>query len=106
MGDIRTRLADALRDQFRAPPLQLDYAAGVLLSLPGIAIIELPESPDFTYRNGDQCWRGDEWSVVSGSIKGVEIRSYIGISIADARALAAALLAAANAAEQAANHGQ
>jgi hypothetical protein len=92
-----------LRDQFPdSTPLQRDYAAGVLLSFPGIAIVELPES------------RQNYWPVVHGGEPeqvylahepdgGEPIIAISGAGycyVDEARAVAAALLAAANAAEE------
>jgi hypothetical protein len=45
MTDLRARLADALMDGVGADELDAYQAADVLLSLPGIAIVELPELP-------------------------------------------------------------
>lgn len=114
--DIRARLADALK--------KIDYdsimygdkktfleQADALLSLPGIAITELPE-PDSTRYDGDEhepedrlCWLpGDDFEVSVWN-QGEVQREGFGwgdlepLSVAEARTVAAALLAAANATE-------
>lgn len=120
MTDIRTRLADALHramsriiggvapDGMWAP----EYLADVLLALPGIAIVELPE-PDGTGGITQETWRvgnltvetmGDAVLWPTGHKAGYglhcdEEHSHNGCQSIWARRLAAALLAAANAAE-------
>jgi uncharacterized protein (DUF779 family) len=121
VSDIRARLADALREhphmaQWRtcgccngqpSPPIcdadsHADHLADVLLSLPGIAIVELPAP----YHDEDtyQAWRffehgEDEYvtwpACVSGEGADISISGMGGYSGSEARALAAALLAAA-----------
>jgi hypothetical protein len=84
MTDIRTRLADALQFHLGEYALHhggkgLDtYLADVLLSLPGIAIVELPEGRPVL---------NPRW------------RAFVKRSPETASLFAAALLAAANAAE-------
>lgn len=97
MTDIFTRLADVLHKQGYPYTGQLSKAIDALLSLPGIAIIELPRPHlDQSWRFNDSGeWeytyvRGDDEIVVSGT------GSY---TVSEARELAAALLAAVNAAE-------
>jgi hypothetical protein len=101
--DIPQRLTDALREQWFIVDTPEDLA-DVLLSLPGIAIIELPE-PD---SDGDKrLWRfldhGEYEHVIWPSHlypeDDISISGIGGYNISEARALAAALLAAANAAE-------
>lgn len=101
MTDIRTRLADFLYDS-GVPPDDVDARVAELLSLPGIAIVGLPE-PDHTDDRGWMWWsakgKWDSYDLCIKAGSGVvehRVRSY---AIAKARALAAALLAAANAAE-------
>jgi hypothetical protein len=86
--DIRARLADALRGTDRyLSGSDPDQLADVLLSLPGIAIVELPEPNTIAVAAGDL----------------VEFRIVGGDSVLyqpdGARRVAAALLAAADAAE-------
>lgn len=83
MTDIRTRLADVIRDypqsRWEGDPYTCEEIADVLLSLPGIAIVELPTV---------NVWDLSEISFgVNPMTPGL------------ARNIAAALLAAANAAE-------
>lgn len=119
MTDIRTRLVGALREKLAAI-CDSDYArwadhfADVLLSLPGIAIVELPE-PDSNHYDGEYGGPADRpgWLDICLDIDGVDVSVWnpgevqIGlrqeplnpICANDARKLAAALLAAANATE-------
>lgn len=114
--DIRTRLADALRkfmlsmsnrnynlDENRvrldSPVVDVGYLADVLLSLPGIAIVELPEGQewgesqtDFVHTRTDPRCPGEIAHFLRGGVGKW-------ITAAKAREYAAALLAAANAAE-------
>ena len=43
MTDLRARLADALKEGLRGNVPMAEYLAGLLLSLPDIAIVEVPE---------------------------------------------------------------
>lgn len=113
MSDLRARLADALRKELswvaleRINPVRL---ADVLLSLDGIAIVELPAADSTRYEGDDVpstdrlAWFPDgEFSVSRWNYPEVQIE-YRGeplepVAIRTARALAAALLAAADAAE-------
>lgn len=73
--------------------------ADVLLSLPGIVITELPEPKE----NDGPDWRGEGWSVwpdIEVEPPELVIRSAISLPADEGRAFAAALLAAANAAEE------
>jgi hypothetical protein len=123
--DVRQCLTDALRDQWAPSTVvygtdepvgfnsSTDWArhvADVLLSLPGIAIIELPGA-DSTRYEGDEhehedrlAWICDPFAVSHWNYPGVQIyyegESFEPISIAYARTFAAAILAAANAAER------
>lgn len=118
MTDIRTRLADTLAEFMPESDGGQDGSlnlriADALLSLPGIAIIELPElMGDRSHvadsiRNQAMWTTGDSWATLNPDTT-VEFESD-GQKVygtlagpADARTLAAVLLAAANAAEQAA----
>jgi hypothetical protein len=112
VSDIRTRLADALREYWLAEESP-ESLADVLLSAPGIAIVELPE-PDSTRYEGDEhepedrlCWLpGDDFEVSvwnQGEIQreGFGWGDLEPLSSTEARTVAATLLAAANAAETA-----
>ena len=55
MTDIRTRLADALIYEVGADVEDAYVAADALLSLPGIAIVNLPESPELSTRWSTFC---------------------------------------------------
>lgn len=88
MSDIRARLVDALQNQDGWDLFTPEAAVDVLLSLPGIAVVELPALPSSgVVTDGrwvlDQSWYADQR---------MRPRS--------AREHAAALLAAANAAAQ------
>jgi hypothetical protein len=115
--DIRTRLADALRKHLLVPKApafrawDVDGLVDALLSLPGIAIVELPE-PDSTRYDGDDhepqdrlCWLpGDDFEVSvwnPGEVQrcGFGWGDFEPLSVAEARTTAVSLLAAANAAE-------
>jgi hypothetical protein len=81
-----------------------EHFTSVLLSLPGIAIVQLPE-PDHTDDRGWQWWaakgKWDSYDICAQSGGGVvehRVRSY---GTAKARSLAAALLAAAAEADHA-----
>lgn len=103
MSDIRARLAEALRKAMFEDP---DWAfvgnpnqlADALLSLPGIAIVELPEADTdgrFRFRGSCYVYADPEDGLIMtqrGTTHGVAT---------EARETAAALLAAAIAAEQA-----
>jgi hypothetical protein len=107
MSDICAYLIDALREKYGGMEFtdQLGFPRDayeildVLLSLPGIAIVELPTS------HSDKVWRffdhGESEYVTTGhpydEIRVSGIGTY---TSAEARAFAAALLAAANAVEQ------
>ncbi|WP_094359966.1 hypothetical protein [Mycobacterium marinum] len=95
MADIREKLAEALAEHYEIAARRF---ADVLLSLPGIAIVELPE-PNYRYRNGDPTWRGDEWSIIGAGAGRIEIHATTKLTAANASELAAALLAAAAASE-------
>lgn len=115
MTDIRTRLADALqeasgkwmtaevenRDENLEQPYYV-YMAQALLSLPGIAIVELPEEDE------DAGWsaHNSRWFsyVGEGDDGRIGVRPHLScdwLHPAAARRFAAALLAAADAAEAA-----
>lgn len=112
MTDPRPRLAEALQDQFpHATRPQIDYAAAYLLSLPGIAIVELPEpsyvdEPEDDGVNGYGFNGGPADSSIA-SEHGVYVHDglvydqYDGMTPGQARTIASWLLAAANAAETA-----
>jgi hypothetical protein len=97
--DIRARLADALRAHQHCdceqPAHKSLHQADVLLSLPGIAIVELPSATEFTEQ-------GKHWNVfpfvkqLGEDIKlGANCEYVYVINKAEAREVAAALLAAA-----------
>lgn len=96
MTDLRARLAEALqRSPFRAGLyIPIDAVPDLLLSLPGIASVELPEKVD-----GPGEWTGPVWVSRAGNVR----MGTSQWSPGRARELAAALLAAANAAESVAN---
>lgn len=120
MSDLRARLADVLGDAFINVPAGVNddfswanYLADVLLSLPGIAIVELPE-PDSTRYEGDEhehedrlCWMpGDDFEISVWQRAEIQRCGYgwgdmEPISATEGRTIAAALLASADAAEQA-----
>ena len=107
---IRERLADALREAgvCEVEPSRGNYfgctperAADALLALPGIAIVELP-----AYSEEYGCFMGAGYGCcadTSDVVPGGMVRAGIGkyLAPAAARKVAAALLAAANAAEAA-----
>lgn len=103
MTDIRTRLADALQEAINNVPVGVpdatdwpSHIADVLLSLPGIAILELPEV---------DLERGFITEPGMWSINLTERKTSMAVgrdrqwSPTDLREFAAALLATANAAE-------
>lgn len=108
MADLRARLVDALMAYTSdMPPSIQDWfnpeeMADVVLSLPGVAIVELPE-PHSSRRPG---WDGrddDRWSTPLGPVTrwGGLIQSPLPIARpAEARQFAVALLSAANTAEE------
>jgi hypothetical protein len=117
MTDIEQRIAEIL--QFHLGEYGLNhsgraldtYLAEVLMSLPDIAIVELPE-PDSTRYDGDDhepqdrlCWLpGDDFEVSvwnPGEVQrcGFGWGDFEPLSVAEARTTAMSLLAAANAAE-------
>lgn len=125
VSDIRTRLADALADHNsicdghtttecwcgEREPVHgngiewAEHVADVLLSLPGIAIVELPPETITPTGWGDDCLGA--WPAAPGEDpvsawpKGkIAMSGGDFISVPDAHALAAALLAAAQAAEK------
>lgn len=120
MSDLRARLADALQEPILREMWLIDdpdqgwaeRVADVLLSLPGIAIVELPV-PDSTRYEGDEhapmdrmAWgTGSKFAVSHWEYPEVQIayddEPFEPISIRHARWFAAALLAAANAADTA-----
>jgi hypothetical protein len=103
MSDVRARIVDALRENLihylSSPMIDFEGIADVLLSLPGIAITELPEVDD---TDPDGCvWFSD------GSDPGT-VGAYPGVKVVhgiwewtpeQARVVSAQWLAAANAAE-------
>jgi hypothetical protein len=115
MSDIRQRLADALDQAWDTwmtaphddPDKRLEsplwtYVADVLLSLPGIAIVELPETQATNSVKTDfgrfvEYWHHPPRDRIERSITTYEAPTLMRAETA--RALAAALLAAANAAE-------
>jgi hypothetical protein len=101
MTDLRTRLAAELGKHGPIPcgrcrcgslDTSLFHRADALLSLPGIAIIELPEAD-----RGE--WATKEWSILLPENGLLPARVFSPIQVTSAPALAAALLAAANAAD-------
>lgn len=105
MTDIRTRLTDALADGLenkQNAKLSIPFARGrvayhladVLLALPGIAIVELPE-PIGDRSNVTGAIKKPRWTCTINPDSSIEFEG----SPEEARALAATLLAAANAAE-------
>lgn len=90
MTDLRAHLTDALALEFRDDPLSpceitatfASHLADVLLRLPGIAIVELPEAHEDV-----RIYKRSIWILTNALTPGY------------AREIAAALLAAANAAE-------
>lgn len=117
MSDIRARIADAVLNRLADYGIDMiarDIANAItetVMSLPGIAIVELPE-PDSTRYEGDEhepsdrlCWMpGDDFEVSVWNRGEVQRDGYgwgdiKPLSVAEARTVAAALLAAANAAE-------
>lgn len=100
MSDLRTRLADALRmNGDTCTRANAEYLADVLLSLPGIAIVELPERlPGFV--EGEK----PKWAiwntVIEADRAGVHVNGLL-MYANEARAYAARLLVAANAADMA-----
>lgn len=109
MTDLRTRLVDALREHRARRPKCITCSYGhesdrhlidVLLSLPGIAIVELPEAipKGLTDWPDDASFPVGEMSVrvLGHSVRWGDSKYPTGY----ARSLAAALLAAANAAEK------
>lgn len=114
MSDLHALLSDVLAAVLQGNWPLADHAVDVLLSLGGIAIVELPE-PDSTRYEGDEhepvdrlAWRAGNWSASVWEYPEVQLSEAISgfwythepISIKDARALAAALLAAADKAEE------
>jgi hypothetical protein len=103
MTDLRARLTDALAEHFGISKLGHrsieEFVAG-LSSLTDIAIVELPEINSQT----NNSWYFDDGSAVwFDNTGGVRVRGTIASGprcLSDPRALAAALLAAANTAEQ------
>lgn len=107
MADIREKLAEALAEHYEIAARRF---ADVLLSLPGIAIVELPEDAA-CWTIDDVCnvsvYRGELGIVLRPGEYGVELINVgpdLVMAPAESRQLAAALLAAAAAAE-AADHG-
>lgn len=105
MSDIRTRLVTALKEHERwltgHLPMPHEVLADVLLSLPGIAITELPE-PDEILKNR-AVFHAAPYRVVSvtgGVDQGFVDLNNTHLLYRNARTLAAALLAAANAAQE------
>jgi hypothetical protein len=105
MTDIRARLANAIAAELEIRRGTVEtwgaHIADVLLSLPGIAIVELPEPyPDETVH---QYWApepGQQIGVADIGIVRIEATArWRSVDVPTARAHAAALLAAANAAE-------
>ncbi len=113
MSDVRARLAEALRGHQRNPygqhdgwwecscstdePHTPEHMADVLLSLEGVAIVALPE-PD---SHSPESWVGKSVTATRGLGR---VRCYIDdarFTVPAARELAAALLAASDAAEAA-----
>lgn len=115
MADIRARLEAALREAISRHPAPLGYyghIAEALLSTPGIAIVELPESEagvwrvddDFEVSTMELARVNDAWKDSPVKHAGCQITwgsVELNLVTNDARALAAALLATANAAEKA-----
>lgn len=116
MTDIRTRIADALVHEIvvcdRLPNSTSfnygDRLADAVLSLPGIGIVELPEPRPWLYAKDDMpCWDSPGGDIeanrfVVDDVQHGEVCYYTHIySPAQAREVAACLLAAANTAEEA-----
>jgi hypothetical protein len=113
MSDIRTRLAVAIHKARLAQVLTSEELADQLLSLPGIAIVELPEpdsdrededDPDSEQRLGwaalDTAYFITQWGYPDEVQIAYDCEPMEPLTVAEARSLAAALLAAANIAEQ------
>lgn len=104
MSDMRARLADALGEVVNGDdPWGCDDLADVLLSLDGIAIVELPP-PDARYHIHKMTWDGEGHDTADCTLtipfEFMGNRSLNGMNSADGfRALAAALLAVANKAQ-------
>lgn len=105
MTDVRTRLADALRKAMFCDPEWAfvgnpEQLADAILSLPGIAIVELPEAEKLDHGMTNY---GVAKAMTADRFPGQVGRpgSLHWISPQEARLQAAALLAAANAAEAA-----
>lgn len=121
MADLRARLTDALQLELAVRRGGLRkwaaHIADVLLSLPGIAIVELPQPDGASYvvdPEDDQFevipiqLSRDPWNESAERYHGCRISwGSLELNLVDdhARALAAALLGAANAAEQAVTNG-
>ena len=104
---VRARLADALWER-RAygSVIGVQTAVDVLLSLPGIAIVELPDPDYFDHWDIPSCGEfngfestGDAVVSVDITEDGIEADTFGEMTPLESRLLAAALLAAANAAE-------
>lgn len=113
-ANLRRCLADALRKHLIAlrhdnyaingqvrlsvPRVDVESLADVLLSLPGVAIVELPEPPEESTWHG-----GDVGDVISdahcGGVRICGVGNNLCTTTSEARKFAAALLAAANKAE-------
>jgi hypothetical protein len=106
MTDIRALLADALRKQVLTPSMA-DHVVDVLLHLPDVAIVGLPE-PD-EHDDEEPVWNVGDWEIIGWSdwvvVGAYRFAQPIGaVDVIrecpkDVRKLAAALLAAADAAE-------
>lgn len=105
--DLRIRLAEAVMDAVGADEQDAYQVVDVLLSLPGIASVTLPEPDGAVWRINEDFevspMRLEALSAVRTRHSGCQITwgsLELNLVNHEARALAAALLAAANAAEQ------
>jgi hypothetical protein len=97
--DLRAHLTDEIQKLRLAKVLTSEELADRLLSLPGIAIVELPEPESSTDTHDHQVWHFPHYiSGWNGEFPGVmDCDAEMDPSVA--RSIAAALLAAANKAE-------
>lgn len=119
MADIHKRLTDTLHPELAIRRGSLatwaSHIADALLALPDIAVVELPDAEDFTWQIDDdfkvstlELARVGETGAAPTVHPGCQITwgsLELNLVSHDARALAAVLLAATNAAERAATNG-